>query len=87
MALPDVVLSVSLLSVGGVFVGAGLRYLDRRDRLEVEAARQSNCRWHQWQAAEEGIWLVCGLCGKRSRKLNPRENRGGETVPSENIYP
>ncbi len=87
MALPDVVLSVSLLSVGGVIVGAGLRYLDRQDRLEVEAARQSNCRWHRWRAADGGIWLVCGLCGKRSRKLNPREDRGRETVPSENDYP
>ena len=86
MAFPDVVLSLSLLSVGGVFLGAGLRYLDRRDRQQAEAARHSQCQWHHWQAADDGGWLVCDLCGKRSRKLNPREDCGRETVPPENIY-
>ena len=87
MALPDVVLSVSLLSLGGVIVGAGLRYLDRRDRQPAEAARHIHRQWHHWQAAEDEGWLVCDLCGKRNRKLNPRDDHGRETVPPENIYP
>ena len=87
MAFPDVVLSVSLLSMGGVFLGAGLRYLDRRDRLEAEAARHRQCRWHHWRAAEGGAWLVCDLCGKRNRELNPHDDHGREAAPSENIFP
>ncbi len=85
MALPDILLSVSLLSIGAAVVGTGLRCLDRRDRLRAEAARQSDCLWHHWQASEDAIWLICDLCGKRSRKLNPHHDPGLETPPPENI--
>jgi hypothetical protein len=85
MALPDIFLSVSLLSIGAVVVGTGLRCLDRRDRLRAEAARQNGCPWHHWQASEDAIWLICGLCGKRSRKLNPHDDLGHGTPPPENI--
>jgi hypothetical protein len=86
MVLPDILLSVSLLSVGGLVVGAGLWCLDRQDRLRIEMARQGGCGWHEWRALEDGTWLVCGLCGKRSRRLNPCEDRGREPWPSENLF-
>jgi hypothetical protein len=87
MAGPDIVLSVMLLSLGGAVVGAGLWRLDRQDRLRLRAARQSRCRWHRWEAlAEDPAWLVCALCGKRCRRLNPREERG-EPSPSEHLFP
>jgi hypothetical protein len=87
MAVPEIILSVSLLSLGGAVVGTGLWCLDRRDRLRIEAARQGNCRWHHWQALEDTAWLVCDLCGKRSHRLNPREGGPRETLPPENLLP
>ena len=86
MAFGDIVTSVCLLALGGVIVGAGLWHLDRQDRRRVEATRQNGCRWHHWQALEGGIWLVCRLCAKRSRRLNPHGKGGRETLPSENIF-
>ncbi len=80
MAFGDIVTSVCLLALGGIIVGAGLWHLDRQDRRRVEDTRQRGCRWHHWQASEEGVWLVCRLCGKRSRKFNPREDRVRETL-------
>lgn len=88
MPVPDILLSVTLLSLGGAVVGAGLWRLDRQDRLRLQAARQSRCRWHRWQPLEEDrAWLTCALCGKRSRRLNPREERGREPLPSEHLFP
>jgi hypothetical protein len=87
MVLPDILLSASLLSLGGVVVGAGLLRLDRMDRRRLEITRQSNCRWHQWQTSEERGWLVCRLCGKRARRLNPWEDHNRDRIPSDNILP
>ncbi len=87
MALPDLILSVSLLSLGGVFVGVGLRRLDRLDRRRVESSRQNGCRWHHWQVLEEGTSLICALCGKKSRMVNPAHDRGSETISSGNTPP
>ena len=87
MALPDIILSISLISLSGAVVGAGLWRLDRLDRLRVEAAKQGHCRWHQWQASEDGVWLVCGLCGKRSRKLASPRDAAREALPSDHLFP
>lgn len=87
MVLPDIVLSVSLLSLGGVIVGAGLVRLDRQDRRRIEYTRQSACLWHHWQALEEETLLICALCGKRSRRVNPTRDRDPETIPLESIFP
>ena len=87
MALPDILLSVSLLSFGGMVVGTGLLRLDRMDRRRLEIARQSNCQWHQWQTSEEEGWLVCRLCGKRSQRLNPHEDPVRDATPSGSIFP
>ena len=81
MGVSEIIASVSLLAFGGIVVGAGLRHLDREDRRWIEAARQRGCLWHQWQASEGGICLVCRLCGKKSRRLNPSEDRVGERLP------
>lgn len=80
MVIGDTVTSICLLALGGIVVGAGLWHLDREDRRRVESIRQHCCQWHYWQASEERVWLVCRLCGKRSRRLNPREDRAPETV-------
>jgi hypothetical protein len=87
MPLPDIILSISLISIGGAVVGAGVWRLNRLDRLRVEAARQSGCRWHDWQPLDDGIWLVCGLCGKRSRKLTSPRDATREALPSDHLFP
>lgn len=71
MVLTDVITVVSLLSLGGIIGLAGFRRLFRLDRLRWEYIRQNACRWHRWQVTEGGTSLICGLCGKRSRRLNP----------------
>jgi len=71
MFVTDVITIVSLLSLGGIIGLAGFRRLFRLDRLRWEYIRQSACRWHRWQVIEGGTSLVCALCGKRSRRLNP----------------
>jgi len=71
MVLTDVITVVSLLSLGGIIGLAGFRRLFRLDHLRWEYIRQNACRWHRWQTLEEGTSLICALCGKRSRRLNP----------------
>ncbi len=87
MAFGDIITCVCLLALGGVIVGAGLWHLDRQDRRLVEAIRQRGCLWHHWQPSEDRVWLVCGLCEKKSRRLNPRGDGGPGPVPLENIFP
>ena len=81
MVLGDVMTLVSLLSLGGIIGAAGLLRLSRLDRLRWEYMRQDACRWHRWQVLKEGAWLVCALCGKRSRRLNPSHEAGHKTPP------
>ena len=81
MAFLDIVLPITIFSLGGILVGVGLWRLNRLDRERTDVIVQSNCKWHHWQAVEEGVWLVCRFCGKRSRRLNPREERVRETLP------
>ncbi len=71
MVVTDVITVLSLLSLGGIIGVAGFRRLFRLDRLRWEYVRQNGCRWHRWQILEQGTSLVCALCGKRSRRLNP----------------
>lgn len=71
MVLTDVITVVSLLSLGGIIGLAGFRRLFRLDRLRWDYTRQNACRWHRWQVTEGGTSLICALCGKRSRRLNP----------------
>jgi hypothetical protein len=86
MAFGDIVTSICLLALGGIIVGAGLWHLDRQDRRQVGDIRQRACRWHHWEPSEDRVWLVCGLCGKKSRKINPRNDGGPGAVPLENIF-
>jgi len=81
MVLGDVMTLASLLSLGGIIGAAGLLRLSRLDRLRWEYMRQDACRWHRWQVLKEGAWLVCALCGKRSRRLNPSHEAGHENTP------
>jgi hypothetical protein len=87
MASGDIVTSVCLLALGSIIVGAGLWHLDRQDRRRVGDIRQRACRWHRWESSEDRVWLVCGLCGKKIRKINPRGDGGPGPVPLENIFP
>ncbi len=87
MAIADIITSVCLLTLGGIIVGAGLWHLDRQDRRRIEDIRQRACRWHYWEPSEDKGLLVCGLCGKKSRRINPRGDGGPGSVPLENIFP
>jgi len=71
MVVTDVITILSLLSLGGIIGVAGFRRLFRLDCLRWEYVRQNGCRWHRWQVLEQGASLVCALCGKRSRRVNP----------------
>ena len=82
MTLPDVLFTVSLLSLGGAVVGAGLVCLNRRDRRSLERNRQDACRWHQWVVLEGGATVLCSLCGKQSPRLNAARD-----VRSERNFP
>ncbi len=79
MVLTDVII-VSLLSLGGVIGAAGLLRLSRLDRLRWEYIRQNACRWHQWHLMEGGTSLICALCGKKSRLINPHPDSPPETI-------
>ena len=85
MVLTDVITVVSLLSLGGIIGVAGFRRLFLLDRLRWELIRQNACRWHRWEIRKEG--LICALCGKRSRLVNPARDRDPETNSSGNILP
>jgi len=87
MVLTDVITLVSLVSLGGVIAAAGFLRLSRLDRLRWDRIRQNACRWHQWQPLEGGTSLICALCGKRSRLVNPSRDRDPETISSGNILP
>jgi hypothetical protein len=87
MVLTDVITVVSLLSLGGIIGAAGFMRLFRLDRLRWERMRQSACRWHRWHVQEGGVSLICTLCGKRSRLVNPARDRDPETNSSGNILP
>jgi len=87
MGLKDVIALVSLLSLGGIIGAAGLLRLFRLDRLRWERIRQNACRWHRWQIREGGTPLVCALCGKRSRRINPSRDRDPETISSGSALP
>ncbi len=87
MALANVTASLCLLSLSVVFIGAGLLRLDRLDRRRTEYYRQAACRWHHWQVSEEETWLVCDLCGKRSRKVTRSCDRDLDLVPSDSLFP
>jgi hypothetical protein len=76
MVLTDVITLVSLLSLGGIIGAAGFARLFRLDRLRWERMRHDACRWHQWQFSEGRASLICSLCGKRSRLINPSQDRG-----------
>jgi hypothetical protein len=88
MVLADVTTLVSLLSLGGIIGAAGFLRLSRLDRLRWEHIRQSACRWHRWQILEGGTSLMCTLCGKKSRRINPLPDSPlDETISSGNILP
>lgn len=87
MVLADVITVVSLFSLGGIIGAAGFLRLFRLDRLRWERIRQNACRWHHWRTLEEGTLLVCSLCGKTSRRVNPSRDRDVETISSGNIFP
>lgn len=87
MALATVITSVCVVSLCSLLVGAGLVHLARLDRRRMEYDRQSACQWHHWRALEDGSWLVCGLCGKRTRRLNPPPDRDLGTISSDSILP
>ena len=80
MVVTDVITVLSLLSLGGIIGAAGFQRLVRLDRLRWEYIRQNACRWHRWQTLEEGTSLVCALCGKRSRRLNPAPDSPPEVM-------
>jgi len=81
MVLADVLTLASLLSLAGIAWVAGLLRLSRLDRLRGEYMRQNACRWHRWHVLKDGAWLVCALCGKRSRRLNPAHEEGDKSLP------
>ncbi len=83
MVLPNIITSVCLLSLGGIILGAGLLRLSLQDRQRMEYDRQSSCRWHHWQVLDDGTALVCGLCGKRSRRVNGPSDRGPGSISTE----
>ena len=87
MVLTDIITFVSLLFLGGIIGAAGFLRLSRLDRLRWERIRQNACRWHRWQVLEGGSALICTLCGKRSRLMNPLPDRPQETSSSGNILP
>ncbi len=86
MAVLNIATSLCLLLLGVVIVGSGLRLLDRLDRLQMEYNRQNACRWHHWQISEEGSSLVCALCGKKSRMINPSRDRDSEPTPFDHFF-
>lgn len=88
MVLADIITFVSLLSLGGIIGAAGFLRLSRLDRLRWERIRQNACRWHRWQILKEGTSLICTLCGKKSRRVNPLpDSPPEETISSGNISP
>jgi len=87
MVATDVITLVSLLSIGGIIGAAGFVRLLRLDRLRWERNRQNACRWHRWQMAEGGSSLVCALCAKKSRLINPHGEPDLESTSSTNIPP
>lgn len=80
MVLADVITLVSLLSLGGIIGAAGLLRLARLDRLRWDYIRQNACRWHRWEIREEGTSLICILCGKKSRLINPHPDPPPEAI-------
>lgn len=86
MVLGDVITVVSLVSLGSIIGAAGFMRLIRLDRLRWERMQQDACRWHQWQFSEARTSLVCSLCGKRSRLINPCQDRGSEIGSSGNMF-
>lgn len=87
MLLPDILLSVTLLGLGGAVVGTGIVCLNRRDRRCMERNRQDACGWHQWQVTEGGSTVVCSLCGKQSPKVNGTRDLSSERIFTENTLP
>jgi hypothetical protein len=81
MVLADVITLVLLLSLGGIIGAAGFLCLSRRDHLRWESIRQNACHWHRWRSAKRGTFLICALCGKRSRRVNRCRNRDPEATP------
>jgi hypothetical protein len=87
MVVTDVITVVSLLSIGGIIGAAGFRRLFRLDRLRWERIRQTACRWHRWQTVEGGASLVCALCGKKSRRINPARDPDADSGSSGSLLP
>jgi hypothetical protein len=87
MTIPDILLSVSLLCLGGAVVGTGIVCLSRRDRRSMERNRQDACGWHQWQVTEAGAAVVCSLCGKKSPKVHAARDLSPERVFTEHTLP
>ncbi len=87
MTLANVITLMSFCSLGGIMIGVGLVRLARLDRLRMQYLRQEACRLHRWEVLEGGTMLVCGLCGKRSRRINPVPDCPPESVSSGGMLP
>lgn len=87
MTLPTVITLLSFCSLGGLMIGVGLRHLCRLDRLRTQYLRQTACRLHNWTPLEEGTSLICTLCGKKSRRINPLPDPLPESIGPGNILP
>lgn len=71
MTLTVVITVLSFGSLGGLMIGIGLVRLARLDRLRMQYLRQEACRLHRWQPLKGENALVCSLCERRSRRINP----------------
>jgi len=74
MTVANVITLISFCSLGGIMIGVGLLRLARLDRLRMQYLRQSAS-------------LICTLCGKKSRRINPLPDCPPESVSSGGMLP
>lgn len=87
MTLTVAITVLSFCSLGGLMIGIGLLRLARLDRLRMQYLRQNACRLHNWKPLEGGTSLVCTLCGKNSRRINPLPDSPPESFISGGFLP
>ena len=87
MTLANVITLISFCSLSGIMIGVGLRHLCRLDRLRMQYLRQNACGLHNWKPLEGGTSLICTLCGKKSRRINPLPDTPPESISSGGILP
>jgi len=87
VTVANVITLISFCSLGGIMIGVGLLRLARLDRLRMQYLRQSACRLHNWTPLEGGTSLICTLCGKKSRRINPLPDCPPESISSGGILP